>query len=55
MYKKYIDIITGEVVENPFSALLVNERKIKLKYENKWYDFVIKNTLEESAPNLLTY
>ena len=55
MYKKYVDVVTGETVENPLYALLTNERKIKLEYDGKWYDFVIKNTTEDSTNNLLTY
>jgi hypothetical protein len=43
MYTKYIDTITGEKVDNPFAGLLISERKIKLKYEGKWHDFIIKN------------
>jgi hypothetical protein len=43
MYKKYIDNMTGEEVNNPFSDWLVAERKVKLHYKDKWYDFVIKN------------
>ena len=35
--------------DNPFIPYLVNERKIKLKYKGKWYDFIIKNKDEESG------
>ena len=41
--KSYYDNEIGEKIENPFVKLLVNERKVKLKYDNKWYDFIIKN------------
>ena len=44
----YFDELVGDFVVNPFSHLLVNERKIKLKYNNKWYDFVIKERNENS-------
>lgn len=40
---------------NPFINLLVNERKVKLKYDNNWYDFVIKQTDENSDSNTFTY
>jgi hypothetical protein len=43
MYKRYIDTITGEEVENPFSDWLISERKVKLNYDGKWYDFVVKD------------
>jgi hypothetical protein len=59
MYKKYIDSVTGELVENPFSEYLVGERKIKLRYgragEYEWYDFIIKNIVESSSNYLYTY
>ena len=34
---------------------LTNERKVKLKYEGKWYDFVIKNISEDSSSKAFTY
>jgi hypothetical protein len=65
MYKSYIDITTGERINNLFSDWLINERKVKLKYgtyidENgeekpRWYDFVVKNISETSVNYLYTY
>lgn len=55
MYYKYIDNITGEETINPFSKWLISERKIKLEYDNKWYDFIIKNIVENSSTYLYTY
>jgi hypothetical protein len=55
MYKKYIDNATGKEVINPFVTYLVSERKVKLKYENKWYDFIIKDITESSSNYLYTY
>lgn len=55
MFYTYTDTITGEKYENPFSKLLTNERKIKVKWKNKWYDFVIKNIDEDSAGKSTTY
>ena len=37
---KYFDPYTGnDEVINPFVALLTNERKVKLHYDNQWYEF----------------
>lgn len=55
LYKRYIDNITGEQVENPFYNWLINERKVKLYYKNTWYDFIIKNIVENSSTYLYTY
>lgn len=55
MYYKYVDITTGEETINPFVDWLVNERKVKLYYEDTWYDFVIKDVSENSANYLYTY
>ncbi len=33
----------GTMYDNPFLSLLVNERKVKVYWKDKWYDFVIKN------------
>jgi hypothetical protein len=35
--------------------LLVNERKVKLKYDGEWYDFVIKRIDENSENNTFSY
>ena len=40
---------------NPFLNLLVNERKVKVKWKGKWYDFVIKNCQEDSSGKSITY
>lgn len=55
MYKKFIDNVTGEKIDNEFSNMLGNEVKIKLYYENQWYDFYIKNIVENSSTYLYTY
>jgi hypothetical protein len=55
MYKHYIDNITGEKIDNPFTDLLKNETKVKLYYEDKWYDFIVKNISENSTNYLYTY
>ena len=52
-YKYYDD--NGELVDNPFVGLLVNERKVKLRYDGEWYDFVIKSIQENSENKTFTY
>lgn len=42
-------------VQNPYLPYLVNERKVKVLFNNKWYDFVIKNCQEDSAGKSITY
>lgn len=49
MYTHYYDDEIGDFVANPFYSLLVNERKVKLHYNNKWYDFIVKNHDETSV------
>src|SRR5574344_688062 len=49
MYYTYTDSQTGEKYPNPFSSLLINERKIKVFWKDKWYDLVIKNCKEDSS------
>ena len=55
MYSRYFDEIQGERVDNPFLGLLVNERKVKLKYDGEWYDFIIKRIDENSENNTFSY
>lgn len=40
---------------NPFLALLVNERKVKVFWKDKWYDFIIKQCAEDSTSKKITY
>jgi hypothetical protein len=55
IYYKYFDEDEGKEVDNPFIKLLVNERKIKLKYDNKWYDLIIKSIQENSENRTFSY
>lgn len=55
LYYTYIDNETGKRIQNPFTSLLVNERKVKCKWENRWYDFVIKGVQEDSNGKTITY
>jgi hypothetical protein len=62
LYLSYIDTITGERIDNPFVKLLMNERKVKVYWDNgqedvndKWYDLVVKDISEDSDSNTVTY
>lgn len=55
LYYTYIDNETGNRIQNPFTSLLVNERKVKCKWEDQWYDFVIKGIQEDSNGKTITY
>ena len=53
---KYFDPYTGnDEIINPFAALLINERKVKLKYDGKWYEFIVKDHTESSDGLVWTY
>ena len=39
---RYVYNIYGEKKKNPFLSLLVNERKVKVKWQEEWYDLVVK-------------
>lgn len=55
MYYRLFDEDSGEYEENPFISMLGNEAKIKLFFRNKWYDFIIKNRVEDSSNYTFTY
>ena len=59
MYISYYDNETGEIIYNPYVNKLVNEAKIKLRYDNlkeiKWYDFLIKDIKEQSDKKIISY
>lgn len=55
LYNKYFDEEIGDFVDNPFLPYMVNERKVKLKYDGKWYDFVIKDIEEDSTEHTFNY
>ena len=54
-YKYFDPHIGNEDVINPFAALLVNERKVKLHYDNQWYEFIVKEHSESSDGLEWTY
>jgi hypothetical protein len=48
IYTQWIDEQNGQTIYNPFCKYLINDRTIKLKYRNEWYDFVITE-IEETT------
>lgn len=55
LYYRYYDEDIDEFKLNPFFSLLVNERKIKLYYNDEWFDLVIKDVQEKSEGNVFSY
>ena len=55
MFYGYIDITTGEYHKNQFIDFLINERRIKVLWKNKWYEMIIKNIKEDSQTHTITY
>ena len=55
MFYNYIDEYTGEKYANPFIPYLINERKIKVFWNEDWYDLIIKNIDEDSNSNSVIY
>lgn len=52
---RYWDYEEEDFKNNPFVGLLVNERKIKLYYDNEWYDFFLKERTENSEKYIFDY
>lgn len=55
MYYSYYDNETGNKTVNPYIALLVNERKVKVKWRNEWHHFIIKSFQESTDAKSITY
>ena len=55
LYSRYYDEDQDDFVDNPFLPYMVNERKVKLHYDDEWYDFIIKNIQENSEDDSFTY
>ena len=55
MYYTYFDFELKKQVSNPFIKLLVNERKVKVLWKEKWYHLVIKNIQEDTNGKYITY
>ena len=54
-YKYFDPYKENEDVVNPFVGLLTNERKVKLHYDDEWYEFIIKEHSESSDGLEWTY
>ena len=52
---RYYDEKINDIVSNPIYPLLINERKVKLYYNNSWYDFIIKEIEESKEENTVNY
>lgn len=55
MAYKYFDPASNAEVINPFIGYLIDERKIKLHYDNKWYDLIIVDHQEDSETMIWQY
>ena len=61
LYSRYYDEDGDQFYSNPFLDLMVNERKVKLRYgvlgssDCKWYDFIIKDIKENSENKTFQY
>ena len=55
LYTKPFDPDAQEFLINPFTSMLANEKKIKLKFRNKWYDFIVKSRVEDSTNFIFNY
>ena len=55
MYYHYQDPMTGEWVDNPFVNQISNETKLKLSYDGKWYDMIVKSVAKDGANKTVSY
>lgn len=52
MYKTFTDENGNH--DNPYIPYLINERLVKVYWDDEWYDFVIKNVVVDSAAKVYT-
>ena len=52
---RYYDPLVEDIVSNPFIPYLINERKVKLFYNNEWFEFLIKECDETSEDYIFKY
>lgn len=48
IFMKYYDIDSNKLIDNPLASFICNEKRLKLNYNDKWYDFIIKSVKENS-------
>lgn len=53
LYTRYYDGM--EKVDNPFVKLMYNGRRVKVRVEDEWYDFVVTDIQESSDNKSITY
>lgn len=52
---RYYDESLEDFQTNPFTTLMINERKLKLNYDGEWFEFIVKNIQENNSQHLFTY
>lgn len=55
LFYEYLDEIDGNYYLNPFCNLIKNETRLKLKWKEKWYEFIVKNVVEDSKLKQYSY
>lgn len=55
MPSMFFDSEIGDYVQNEFCEYLFNERKIKLKFDEEWFEFYIKNIEENKNHKSIMY
>ena len=55
MYYQYEDVESGGIIRNPLIDLVIDERKVKLFYENEWHDFIVKKDDEKGRDYKYSY
>lgn len=55
LYYWYIDNSTGNEIRNPLISKIVNESKIKVQWDEEWYDFVVKDIKEDTSQKYISY
>ena len=55
MYTRYQNPTTGNWEDNPFVGQINNETKLKLKYDGKWYDMIVKSVAKDGTNKTVSY
>lgn len=54
IFMKYYDIDSNKLIDNPLASFICNEKRLKLYYNDNWYDFIIKSVEENSDKYTMT-